>query len=72
MSKGQKFVIRAFSQALSICNSELVFMGATEGLTSLYVWLVQRAQRQIVDRGREFTYEIFRERVCNTVDGLNA
>jgi len=38
-SKGQKFVIRAFSKALSLCNSELelVLMGAAEDLTSLYI-----------------------------------
>jgi hypothetical protein len=34
LSKEQEFVIRTFSKALSICNSELLFMDAAEDFTS--------------------------------------
>jgi len=49
-SKGQEFVIRAFSKALSICNSELelVLMGAAEDLTSLsYVKRLMSLSREL-------------------------
>jgi glycosyltransferase involved in cell wall biosynthesis len=49
-SKGQEFVIRAFSKALSLCNSELelVLMGAAEDLTSLsYVRRLMSLSREL-------------------------
>jgi alpha-1,2-mannosyltransferase len=59
-SKGQDFVIRAFSKAVSICGNEegleLVLMGAADDLTSLlYVRHLMKLSRELgVDRRVRF------------------
>ncbi len=65
LSKDQEFVIRTFSKALSICNSELLFMDAAEGLTSYMFSYLMDLSRElsggVVEGVQILARDLFRE-----------
>jgi hypothetical protein len=65
LSKDQEFVIRTFSKALSICNSELLFMDAAEGLTSYMFSYSMDSSRElsggVVESVQILARDLFRE-----------